>query len=315
MKIGYRVLKTAVGVALAVAVAQYLQLENYTFAGIIALLSIRETKKRSVVSSIVRLFTALIGMGLCYVFFELLTYHPLMIAVLLLFFIPLLVKFKLQEGIVTSIVIILHLYTQKEINFSLLAHELAAFFIGVGIAMLVNLYMPNATKDLNKYKKQIEGNFQRILSELAVYLRAGDSLWAGKEMTETPELLEKAQNAAIRYAENQLTRQDDRFYVYFRMREKQFEIIERLLPIVTSLPGTVEQGRRIATFLEELSAAVSDQNTTDIFLSRLRQMRAAFRDMPLPKTREEFEARAALYHFCNEIEQYLLLKSRMKAFL
>lgn len=196
-------------------------------------------------------------------------------------------------------------------NLEILAHELTAILIGIGVALLVNLYMPNATKELNVFKEQIEHNFQTILAELAIYLRAGDHLWDGKEMMETPALLEKAQALALRYAENQLTRQDDRYYAYFRIREKQFEIIERLLPIVTSLPRTVEQGRRIATFLEELSAAVSDRNTTDIFFSRLRKMRAAFRDMPLPETREEFEARAALHHFCNEIEQYLLQKSQM----
>ena len=37
------------------------------------------------------------------------------------------------------------------------------------------------------------------------------------------------------------------------MREKQFEIIERVLPIVTSITRTVKQGKMIADFLEELS--------------------------------------------------------------
>jgi uncharacterized membrane protein YgaE (UPF0421/DUF939 family) len=96
------------------------------------------------------------------------------------------------------------------------------------------------------------------------------------------------------------------------MREKQFEIIERVLPSVTSLALPVEQREMIADFIEELSDHIHPGNTAIQFLDKLYRMRVSFENMELPKTREEFEARAALLHFVKEMEQYLIIKSSFK---
>ena len=98
------------------------------------------------------------------------------------------------------------------------------------------------------------------------------------------------------------------------MREKQFEIIERVLPIVTSLNINVEQSKMIADFLEELSSNIHPGNTAYLYLKKLYDMRVMFEGMDLPRRREEFEVRAALYRFVREMEQYLLIKSSYKGF-
>jgi len=94
------------------------------------------------------------------------------------------------------------------------------------------------------------------------------------------------------------------------MRERQLEIIERMLPLVTSLTYTVEQRIMVADFIDELSDAIHPGNTADRFLRRLAAMREEFKEMPLPKTREQFEERAALFHLVRELEQYLIIKSQ-----
>ena len=45
--IGYRTLKTAIGAAIAIAVAQFFDLQFYTAAGILTILSVQPTKKKS----------------------------------------------------------------------------------------------------------------------------------------------------------------------------------------------------------------------------------------------------------------------------
>lgn len=45
LKIGYRTVKTAIGTASAIALAQWLHLENFASAGIITILCIQVTKK------------------------------------------------------------------------------------------------------------------------------------------------------------------------------------------------------------------------------------------------------------------------------
>jgi uncharacterized membrane protein YgaE (UPF0421/DUF939 family) len=74
----------------------------------------------------------------------------------------------------------------------------------------------------------------------------------------------------------------------------------------------VKQGQMIASFIEELAEHIHSGNTAVIYLDHLAEMRKDFEQMELPKTREEFEIRAALLHFIKEMEQYLLIKREFK---
>ena len=90
------------------------------------------------------------------------------------------------------------------------------------------------------------------------------------------------------------------------------KLLKECLPIVTSISHTVEQGKPIADFIEELADHIHSGNTAIIYLKKLHQMSLSFEEMELPKTREEFEIRAGLLHFIKEMEQYLNIKSKLK---
>jgi uncharacterized membrane protein YgaE (UPF0421/DUF939 family) len=96
------------------------------------------------------------------------------------------------------------------------------------------------------------------------------------------------------------------------MREKQFEIIERVIPLVTSVQNSVEQSKMIAEFIHELRMNIHPGNTAHKFLVQLLEIKQSFEEMELPQTREEFEVRAALLHFVGEMERYLIIKSQFK---
>lgn len=307
-KIGYRTLKTALGTTLAIVLAQLLGLENFASAGIITILCIKATKKKSLQASLSRVIACLIAMGYSTLLFELFGYHAVTIGVILLFFIPTTVKFKVNEGIVTSSVIILHLYSSNGVTLSLLVNETILIIIGVGVALIMNMYMPSVEHKLKVYQQQIEANFSTILMEIVKYVRDNDYTWDGKELTETSKLMAEAKSIAFRDVENHFSREQNYFYRYFDMREKQFEIIERILPLVTNIPSTVKQSDILADFIRELSENVHPHNTAIIYLKKLEEMEKLFRNMKLPVTREEFESRAALLQLMREMERYLLLK-------
>jgi uncharacterized membrane protein YgaE (UPF0421/DUF939 family) len=143
-------------------------------------------------------------------------------------------------------------------------------------------------------------------------LRDNDHTWDGKEITETANLLNQAKSLAFRDVENHFLREEDLYYHYFKMREKQFEIIERILPLVTNIPLVVKQSGIVADFIEDLAENVHPQNTAILYLKKLEEMEIHFRGMALPQTREEFESRAALLQLMKEMERYLLLKHSFK---
>ncbi|WP_243290176.1 aromatic acid exporter family protein [Bacillus sp. FJAT-47783] len=312
--IGYRTIKTALGTPIAIWIAQLLQLDHFVSAGIITVLCIQITKKRSIQSAWARFLACSIAVLFSALIFEIIGYHPISIGLLLLLFIPTTVMLKVKEGIVTSTVIILHVYSAGKITFDLFLNELLLILIGIGVALLMNVYMPSLEKKLEAYRNEIEQKFSQIFCEIINFLLNGDSDWDGKEITETAQLLEEARTLALRNVENQVLRHEDIYYHYFKMREKQFEIIERVLPTVASISANVEQAEIVAQYIEELRTNIHPGNTAQKFLRKLHLLSKQFQEMPLPNTREEFETRAALFHFLNEMEQYLIIKSQYKGY-
>ncbi|WP_100331502.1 aromatic acid exporter family protein [Bacillus xiapuensis] len=311
-KIGYRTIKTAIGTALAIIISQSMSLENFVSAGIITILCIQNTKKKSLQAAWSRFRACTIAIIFCAIFFEGIGFHPLMIGLLLLFFIPTVVALKVKEGIVTSSVIILHMYSAGEITKSVILNEYGIIIVGMGIALLMNLYMPSLEKRLYRLQDEIEENFRRIFQEIAMYLRDNQHVWDGKEITETVKLIKEGKEFAFQDIENHFLREEKLFYSYFSMRQKQFERIERVLSIITSISHQVEQAHVIADFMEELGERIHPGNTAHLSLQKLERMRAEFEKMDLPATREEFESRAALLQFIKEMEEYLLIKSSFK---
>jgi uncharacterized membrane protein YgaE (UPF0421/DUF939 family) len=311
-RIGYRTIKTAAGTAISILLAQQLGLHNFASAGILTILCIQVTKRRSLRTAWDRFLACVLAMPFSALFFEGIAYHPLVIGLMLLFFIPTLVMLKAKDGVVTSSVIILHIYMAHQISMGIFLNELGVITTGIGVALFINLYMPSVDRKLKEYQCKLEEYFKIIFCEMVRYLKMGDSNWDGKEITEIAHLLDEAKILAFRDEENHFLREENIYFHYFKMREKQFEIIERVLPIVTSITSTVKQGHMVAEFLEELSENIHPGNTAHIYIEKLRVMKTEFEEMALPKTREEFETRAALLQLVNEMNSYLIIKSSFK---
>jgi uncharacterized membrane protein YgaE (UPF0421/DUF939 family) len=310
ISIGYRTIKTAVGAGIGIALAEWLGLQFYTSVGMIAILCIQTTRKRSYRAAWKRLLACLIGLLLSVVVFETLgSYRWWTLIFLLLLFIPITVALKVAEGVTTGSLIIFHLYTLKMIHVQIIINELELIGIGIGVSLLVNLlYMPNVEKELKTYQQKIEDRFRQILYKLAVYLRVGGGDWDEEEMTETANMLREAKMLALKDLENHFYEQDFNYYRYFEIRERQFEVLEGILPTISSLHHRYSQGMMIADFLDDVAGAVHAGDTTSIYLEQLDRLRQQFKQQPLPKDRLEFETRAALLHFVNEMQRYLLIK-------
>jgi uncharacterized membrane protein YgaE (UPF0421/DUF939 family) len=58
----------------------------------------------------------------------------------------------------------------KQITIGLFMNELGIIIIGIGVALIMNLYMPSVDKKLEDYQGKIEENFKVIFSEIVFYL-------------------------------------------------------------------------------------------------------------------------------------------------
>lgn len=308
---GSRTVKTAIGASLAIWLTGLLQLEFGVFAAIIVIMCIERTKKQTVDTILDKFFACLLSLFLSGAVFELLGYSPVVIGIFILLFVPLLVKLKIQGGFVTSMVVVTHLYTLRNFNLQIITSELLIIIIGIGIAFIINSIMPSFKKEIETYKDQIEDKFQIILYEFAAYLRNPNRNWDGKELYEVGELIKKAKDVALRDIENHLIKNPRRDYHYLEMREDQFNILKRMLPVVSSLGLHLKQKEYVADFFEYLSKIVNEEDTTHLSLKKLEECWQLIRKTELPKTREEFETRANLFYLLNEIENYLHIKKKL----
>jgi len=231
---------------------------------------------------------------------------------MVLLFIPSIVSIKVEAGFVSSAVIMMHIYSEANFTLSLFFNELGLMMVGFGVALLVNMYMGDFQKQMDHYRLQIEELYRKIFSEIAKYLENGDTNWDGKELIEADQILNKAKSLAFIDVENHITRKENEFYVYFDMRERQLEIIERVLPKITTLPVMVQQAQLVADFMRDLSQNVHSGNTARSFRDKLEIVKEEFADMPLPESHEKFLAMASLYQFIEEMDEYLVIKQSFK---
>ena len=159
-KIGYRTVKTAIGVTLAISIAQLIGLNSFPSAGIITILCIQVTKKKSLYAAFCRFVACIIAMIYSTIFFEGIAFNPIVIGLMLLVFIPTVVKLNVQEGIVTSSVIILHIYSAGHVTPKLLLNETGLLIIGITVALIMNLYMPSKEKEMKHFQESIERDFK-----------------------------------------------------------------------------------------------------------------------------------------------------------
>ena len=311
-KIGYRTIKTAVGATIAIAIASYFNLEFASSAAILTILCIQTTKRKSVHAVYTRLVASLIGMGFAYILFEKIAYNPIVLGIMILLFIPTIVSIYVSAGFISSVVIIMHLYSEANFTLDLFLNELSLMAIGFGTALAVNMYMGDYQKDLERYIEELEEIYRSIFSEIVKYLRNGDTSWDGKEIIEAENLINRAKSLAFKDVENHLTRKQNEFYLYFDMREKQFEIIEGVLPKITTLPVMVQQAELVADFIEDLAENVHSGNTAKRFRDKLEIVKEEFAKMPLPENHEKFLAMASLYQFIEEMDEYLVIKQSFK---
>lgn len=312
--LGFRTIKTAVGAGIAIWIASLLGLEFATFTAIIVIMCIEKTKKKSLITMKDKFFASLLSLFLGAALFEVFGYYPFVFALFILLFIPILMRLKIQAGFVTSMVVLTHVYTVQNADQIMFLNELYVIFIGMGIAFLVNSFMPSFKQDIATFKEEIEQKFEKILFEFSAHLRNPMRNWDGKEVLEVENLINQAKNIAIQDVENHLMRKQNKDYYYLEMREDQLELLKHMVRIIAVFSSSdlhVKQKEMFADFLENLSQNVHSGDTTAVSLERLAALNASIRKTELPKTREEFEVRANLFYLLFEMENYLNIKRKL----
>ncbi|OXM16491.1 aromatic acid exporter family protein [Paenibacillus herberti] len=313
--IGLRIWKTAAAVAAAIATAQLLELSEPMFAGVLAILGVEVTRRSGFRSLFERLSAALVALLVSSVLFELLGYHIGTAALYVLLVFPVLSKLKLQSGIVPGSVLVFHLYGAGAVTVELLWNEAQLLIVGLGWAALINnLYMPDERSRLHKLRRTVEDCFAGIFAGMAAVLRDPESLWSGSELLEADEAVREGLERALREQHNRPWQPDFYWTSYFNMRKRQLEIIGTMMELLSYVydHDRLPQGKLLAGLFDTMEGDIRSDYYEDRPRAALTGLRASFRTMELPLTREEFEVRAALLQLTVELDRFLDTASRLK---
>lgn len=308
-KIGFRTVKTAVGMTLGVIICKLLGLDNYASSAILVVLCIKHTKMHSVQAILSRLVSCLLILFLGSATFSLLGQHAFVLGLIVLLFIPLTVVLNVQEGVITSCVILLHVFNAKAINGHLILNEIMLLIVGLGIAFLMNLMMPSLDKKLNHFKQDIENQITEIFN---IFSQAC-SMHNDHLNIKFDSLLlniKKAKSLAFRDVKNHFVRNENSFYHYFDMREEQVELLKRMTSLLERINTDDPILEKISQLMYEIGSNVNSNDYTALRLHSLYEIRLSLDDLPLPTTHKTLNSRAHIIQILNELEEYLNIKSQ-----
>ncbi|WP_138495841.1 aromatic acid exporter family protein [Paenibacillus pinistramenti] len=310
---GFRVIKTAIATLIAILAADTAGLPGAMSAGLLAILGVDVTRKRSLKTVSARFFASVVGLVLCFILFRLVGFHIWVLIIYILIGFPLIARMNFKEGIVTSSVCVFRVYSGSDVSLHMFMEQILLLVIGLGSAMLVNLvYMPKDEDKLASIRQEVNHLFAVIFKHIAGTLRNPEDEWSGEELILAEKKIESGMKLAKRSLENQVIHTDESWAVYFYMRGEHLDRVESMMELVSRVYRRMPQAELAAQVFDQLSEDVLKDHYTGQTESRLRQLEADFKDMDLPTTREEFEMRAAILQLCRELNEYLNISKRDK---
>ncbi|HFI0462071.1 TPA: aromatic acid exporter family protein [Streptococcus suis] len=308
MSLSLRTIKLILATVLAIYLATALDLSYATAAGIIAILSVLDTRKSSFKMARNRLFSTLLALTIAVLTFALFGFGIWTLGIYLALYVPLAYRFNWEAGIAPSTVLVTHLLLEQDISLIFLGNELTLFLIGAGLALLFNLYMPSQEKKIEAYHDQVEDLLKQILLRFEAFLLNGDGRNEAELITQLDKTLYEALKVVYLDRHNQLFQQTNYQVHYFEMRAAQNKILRTMAGNINKCLLEGRENVILSSLFERAAQQLSRENSAKELLLDIELFHATFRERPLPQTREEFETRATLFQLLHDMEAFIRLK-------
>ena len=289
-------LKMTVGFMIGMLIAMLFKLPYFYTAGVITVLSFESTRKTSNEASIKRIIASVLSLVLSSLLFYIFSFDVWVLFLFVLLFIPLTFAFKIDKGIIVSLVLVSQIYLEKDIYFAL--NALYILLIGIGVAYLLNLYMPknpHLQQDIDHIDNSINTLIQAIAHDHVVSFTLIDA-----------QIKKTYKNIQIEIENINIPQMTKRLK-YVEMRQEQVNSLKRIKHILASVE-LIEEKQIILDFLKTFNGKIGEDNYAQELEVRLKELLAYFKQTNLPDNRDLFEKRAQLYYVLLEIDQFLNLK-------
>lgn len=308
MSLLQRTIKLTLATCLAAWLADFLGLTYSTSAGIIAILSISDTRRSTAKLAGNRFLSTLLALAIGSLAFHFLGFNLGALALYIAVYVPLAFRLGWEIGITPSTVLVTHLLLEKSISWPLLSNELTLFLIGTSFALLANLYMPSRQQEINSYHEQVKEQLKKILLRFEYFLKSGDGRNDATLIKELDDILQEALQLVYLDHSNHLFHQTNYHIHYFEMRQAQNRILEDMAGNINNCQLAASESLILARLFSKTAQQLSQENPAHELVEEIETCLAVFRERPLPKTRQEFETRAMLLQLLRDLETFIKIK-------
>ncbi|MDX9899296.1 MAG: aromatic acid exporter family protein, partial [Spirochaetia bacterium] len=132
--------KITSGVIVAVLLTKSLKIQFYNSVATIVIVSMLSAKRQSIKLAGTRLLTAIVSLSLSSLLFALFGFSLAVFALYILIFTFFMYIFNSKTAIVLNVVLVMHIYSLKEISAAILLNEFVLMFLGILIALIFNFF-------------------------------------------------------------------------------------------------------------------------------------------------------------------------------
>lgn len=312
MNLTQRTVRITFAALFSILIAEFIGLENSMSAGIIAILSILDTRLETVKTALARFLSTLLAFAVATIIFLIFGFSVYSFGIYLAIYIPLAYLGKVEAGIAPCSVLVTHFIIAQSVSWKWQINGLLIMVIGLVLALIFNMWIPSYDKKLEKHVRQIEKQMTLVLFLLEKYFIGGSQATTRieNELSELcDQVLEFDDLALIEYENTSFSSSIKDYYVkYAQMRKQQYDILDRMIEVLPSIVENTEENRILASIFGETAEQLDEKNPGIALLENIEKLYTIFRESELPKTREEFENRAILYYILTDFEKFLILK-------
>lgn len=305
----HKIIKTALGTGISIYLAELLNINFGVTAGIVTIITIQSTKKESFKIAFERFVASVMGLFVAALLFKFVGFNPLVFSLFVLVFMQMCLYFNLFQGFLATVVLVTHMLVIKNVTFEVVLNEIYILLLGTVVALVLNMYMPNEKKDILKVRNKIDTDMKRILNYFGEVLVTGSVfIYEDLIFKDLKKNIELYRELAFREYNNDLF--DDSKYEIdlVSMKRSQYKVLLKMRSYFHRFYISSDHAYIVAEFTKKVADSIGVDDLYQQVLKDLVVLREKFKEMPLPKSRVEFESRAIFFQFLNGVEEFLEIK-------
>ena len=302
-----KILKLSIGCCVAIFIAWILKLEYFTVAGVITLLTVKNTRKETLKGTLGKIYGFILCTTLSYLCFNTLGYHLYSFSIYVFIIISLCFLLKIQDVIAMCVVLASHYYLQSSVSMYWILNECGLFIIGAGIGIIINMYIPSNINKIYSRQLKLQEEVSSILIKIAeLIVNPNKEYNCSNDLNTLNTLIKNGISDAYDNMNNNLLSDTKFFLEHMEIIKSQGLILENLYTYVSQLSDIPLQGHIVSAFIHKIGYSSFEIKTVNSLLDELDRLVIGIKNQPLPVDRIEFENRAILFLCLTEIRKLLI---------